>query len=151
MICRKTIICYRTAHLSHQAFFFIPHCIPLHCNTSMLTFLTLLSLTQTQLLCRLPQKLEKSGNMRSFKAQKCNSPCMGSACLVRMGSEHMQSPHCQEQTPPGLQIWILMSTHEGGQHEAAGLFPSHSLTHPGDLHKLYTCCFAQGDVMVFSC
>lgn len=59
MICRKTIISDRTANLSHRAISFILHFIPLYCNTLTLTLLTLLSLTQTLLLCRLPQKLGK--------------------------------------------------------------------------------------------
>lgn len=59
MICRKTIISDRTANLSHRAISFILHFIPLYCNTLTLTLLTLLSLTPTLLLCRLPQKLGK--------------------------------------------------------------------------------------------
>lgn len=76
MICRKTIISNRTAHLSHQAFSFILHCIPLHCNTSTLT---LWYFSPSLKPCCSVDCLKnwKNGNMRSFKAHRGNSPCMG--------------------------------------------------------------------------
>lgn len=74
MICRKTIITDGTANLSQQAVSFILHFIPLYCNTFTLTLLTLLSLTRTLQLCRLPQKLGKWKHNVTLKHKSATLP-----------------------------------------------------------------------------
>lgn len=101
MICRRTIMADRTGNPSHRAISFILHLIPLYCSTFMLTLLTLLSLTQTPLLCRLPQNLGrwKHTIIWSSKVQLClrgrhADDVLCFAYLVSMGS----MPLCQPQS-----------------------------------------------------